>query len=361
MKILLAGGGSGGPVSPVLAVAEEIKKQHHNAEFLFVGTSHGPERKMVDELHIKFRSISSAKLRRYWSLKNLFTPFVFVWALGQSLKIVRQFKPEVFFSAGGFVAVPLAYACKMSGVRIVIHQQDAQIGLANKLIAAFASEITTAFQITAKEFFGGSGLSNKKWKQVLWTGNPVRPEIFGPYVDAKKYFNLHEELPILLVLGGGTGSKQINDLIERLLPDLVLAHQVVHQTGVGKNTIEFKHRNYHVYEFLPFAEYASILNMAHLVICRAGMSTIAELSALGKTAIVIPMPGTHQEENAKILQDTHSAAVLFGNEVENLDRVINSLKFNQKRDEMQERNISKLMPKDAATKIAQIVVKVHER
>jgi UDP-N-acetylglucosamine--N-acetylmuramyl-(pentapeptide) pyrophosphoryl-undecaprenol N-acetylglucosamine transferase len=358
MRILLAGGGTGGAAIPVLAVSQEIKKLHPHTEFLFIGSRKGPERMIVEEAGIKFKTIPTAKLRRYISLANLFIPIKLTAAFLKSLKIVRNFEPDVFFSAGGFVAVPLALACYIKGVKIVIHQQDVRIGLANKIIAPLASTITTAFEQTSKEFYSGSGLFNKKWRVATWVGNPIRPDLFESAVDVKKYFNLHDQLPILLVLGGSTGAAQINNLIRHLLPDLVLAHQVIHQTGVGKNNIDFKHPNYHPIEFIPYKENAAILKLAHLVISRAGLSMIAELSALKKSAIVIPMPNTHQEENAKMLLDTHSAVVLSGNEVspENLKQVINSLKFNQKRVEMLQKNISELMPKDAASKLAKIII-----
>jgi UDP-N-acetylglucosamine--N-acetylmuramyl-(pentapeptide) pyrophosphoryl-undecaprenol N-acetylglucosamine transferase len=360
MKILLAGGGSGGPVQPVLAVALEIKKKYANTEFLFVGTRKGPEREMVEAAGVSFVSIPAARWRRFFSIKNLFAPFIFLLGLFRARSVVKNFKPDVFFSAGGFVAVPLAWMARLAGVRIVIHQQDATIGLANKLIAPFADQITTAFEKTSKEFYSGSGLFNKKWETATWVGNPVRTDLLESKVDAKTYFGLHDELPILLVLGGATGAQQINRLIEEILPYLVGSHQVVHQTGKGKNTIQYKHRNYHPYELIPFDAYSAILKTAHLVIARAGLSTITELSAMGKAAILIPMPHTHQEENAKILLEKHSAVVLMREEVtaENLQKIINSLKFNQKRDEMMMKNISKLMPKDATEKLAKIIL--HE-
>jgi len=363
MKILLAGGGSGGPVAPVLAVAQEIKKHHPSAEFLFVGTKNGPEKEMVEAAHIKFVAISSSKWRRYFSLKNILSPFTLVMAFFQARKIVTRFQPDVMFSAGGFVAVPVAFAAKQVGTKIVIHQQDARIGLTNKLIAPFATEITTAFEQTSKDFYSGSGLSNKKWKKIVWVGNPVRPDLYKPAADVKKSFNLHDELPVLLVLGGATGSVQINKLIEEILPDLVSAHQVVHQTGKGKSSIDYQHRNYHPLELIPFPAYAAILRLAHLVIARSGLSTIAELSALHKAAIIIPMPKTHQEENAKILEQTHSAVVLTGSEVtpENLKKVINSMKFNQKRVETLQSNIGNLLPHDSSEKLAKIVVTINDQ
>lgn len=363
IKILLSGGGSGGPVSPVLAVAAEIKKLHPKAEFLFVGTKRGPEARMVAEEGIKFVSIPAGKLHRYFSIKNIFQPFFLVAGIIKSLAIIRKFKPDVVFGAGSFVCVPIAWAAKMKKIKIVIHQQDARIGLANKLIAPFADKITTVFEKTSKEFYSGSGLNPKKLKPPAeWVGNPVRPELFHPKNDAKKFFHLHDQLPILLVLGGATGALQVNQMIAEILPDLVKAHQVIHQTGRGKNKIGFKNANYHPMELIPFPVYASILNLAHLVVARAGLSTIAELSALGKPAIIIPMPRTHQEENVKILEDEHAAVILTGVEVasENLAQVINSLKFNQKRTETLSQNISKLMPKDAALQIAKIIIKeVH--
>src|SRR5258708_2988683 len=359
MKILLAGGGSGGPVSPVLAVALEIKKLSPHTKFLFVGTKNGPERQMVALLGIEFKAISTAKLRRYFSLANVIIPISLTLVFLQALRIVRQFKPDVVFSAGGYVAVPIAWAARIFGARIIIHQQDARIGLANKIIAPFAHTITTAFEQTSKEFYSGSGLFNSKWHAAIWVGNPVRADLFHPVVDPKKYFNLHEELPILLILGGATGSLQINQMIEQILPELVTAHQVVHQTGAGKDTISFKHRNYHPYELIPFNEYAAILEKAHLVIARAGLSTIAELSALEKPAIIIPMPHTHQEENAKILFDSHVAVVLSGSDVTagNLAVIIRSLKFNQKRVDMLMKNIGQLIPKNAAAAIDKIIIK----
>ena len=358
MKILLSGGGTGGPVQPVLAVGLEIKKISPAAQILFVGTRRGPEKNMTEKAGIEFKAIAAAKFRRYFSLKNIFSPFVLVVAFLQALNVVRKFRPDVMFSAGGYVAVPVAWAAKIYRARIVIHQQDAQVGLANKLMVPIADQITTAFEKTSKEFYAGSGL-NSSWDPASWVGNPVRPDLFTPKTDVNKYFNLHEELPILLVLGGASGALQINAMISNILPELVLAHQVIHQTGKGKNNIHFRHKNYHAFELIEFDAYAAILAKAHLVIARAGLSTIAELSALGKSAIIIPMPHTHQEENAKILEDTHSAVVLKGADAnpENLSKVINSLKFNQKRTDMLMENISKLMPQDATAKLAKIIIR----
>jgi len=360
MKVLLAGGGSGGPVSPVLAVAGEIKKIKPRTEFLFVGTRKGPERLMVEEVGIPFLSVPAARWRRFYTYKNLFAPFVFVVGFLKSIALVRKFRPDVMFSAGGFVAVPVAWACKLFGVRIIIHQQDAEIGLANRLISPFASQITAAFEQTAKQFYSGSGFSNGKLKPAAeWVGNPVRESLHRKNDSAIKFFNLTETLPILLILGGATGAKQINDLIDESVNQLVKNFQVVHVAGKGKNVSKFQHENYHLAELLSFDVYSSILQLADMVVSRAGLSTIAELSALGKASIIIPMPHTHQESNAMILAHTGSALVLMREQAtsSNLIKGLNMIKFDPKLDRELKMNMLNLMPVDAARKIAQVITK----
>ncbi|HTL39319.1 MAG TPA: UDP-N-acetylglucosamine--N-acetylmuramyl-(pentapeptide) pyrophosphoryl-undecaprenol N-acetylglucosamine transferase [Methylomirabilota bacterium] len=359
MKILLAGGGSGGPVSPLLAVAAEVKKVQPRTQFLFVGTKTGPERQMVTLAGFNFESIPGAKWRRYFSLKNILSPFVFCAGLIKSFFIIGRFRPNVVFSAGGYVAVPLSWIGKLFGAKIIIHQQDARVGLANKLIALTANNITTSFEYTTKMFYSGSGLISGKLKnRAQWVGNPVRPELLSSKIDPKKYFNLHSDLPVLLILGGATGSVQINKLIEEILRDLVNSYQVVHQTGKGKNLAKFQHSNYHPFELIEYEAYAAILKSALLVVARAGLSTITELSMLGKPSIIIPMPGTHQEDNATILTATNSAEVLSGKAVtgRNLLKVINQLKFDPESLGILSHNIKLIMPHDGAAKISKIIL-----
>src|SRR3989344_9693738 len=192
MKILLVGGGSGGPVSPILAVALEIRKLKPKAEFLFVGTRKGPERSMVEPTGIDFISIPAARFRRFFTIKNLIAPFVFVVSLIQAFRIVKKFQPDVVLGSGSFVQVPICWAAKFYKAKIVIHQQDAGIGLANKLVVPFADQITTAFEQTSKEFYSGSGLFTHRLKpKAIWVGNPVREDLFNSHPSIKKYFNLN--------------------------------------------------------------------------------------------------------------------------------------------------------------------------
>lgn len=357
MKVLLTGGGTGGSVSPVLAVVSEIRKLKPQTEFLFVGTKRGPERAMVFEFGISFAAIPAAKFRRYFSLRNFFDLFVLLAALIKAWFMLRKFRPDVIFSVGASVSVPVAWVGRWLGSKIIVHQQDIRIGLANKLIAPFASKITTAFEQTSKDFYSDSGFSKKWAEPAQWVGNPFREELLK--VDPVKLtsFGLTKELPILLVLGGATGAMQINQLLAKILPELVRVYQVVHVSGKHKN-IAFKDKNYHQFEFLPFPDYAAILNAAHVVVARAGMSTVTELSVLNKVAVIIPMPGTHQEDNAKILKVRGAAVVLSGKEVtaQNLATILNSLKFEPEIQKLLSLNIGNLMPKNAALKLAKIIL-----
>jgi UDP-N-acetylglucosamine--N-acetylmuramyl-(pentapeptide) pyrophosphoryl-undecaprenol N-acetylglucosamine transferase len=356
MKIILAGGGTGGPAIPLLAVAEELKKLQPDTEFLFVGTRLGPEQKLVDEAGIKFIAISAGKLRRYFSIHNLFDFFRILSGYRQAKKIILEFKPDLIFSVGSFVSVPVAYAARKLKVKILIHQQDARVGLANKMVAPFADYITTAFEQTAKEFYTGSGFERQQTIRTEWVGNPVRSEFLDPKVRNKEFFHLSADLPVLLIFGGATGAAHINEVALRALPELVKAHQVIHITGHGKK-IEFEDPSYHQYEFLT-NEMSDAMKLADIVVCRAGLSTIAELSALGKVSIIVPMPDTHQDDNAEILKNANAAVVLDKYEFTPslLVRVIVSLKFNVKRCELLSTNIQKIMPHDSAMQIAKIIL-----
>lgn len=360
MKIILAGGGTGGPVTPLLAVAEEVRKRAPETKFLFVGTKKGPDKLLVEKTGMPFKSIPAAKFRRYFSPRNFFDIFVFAAGFFKSLAVLRTFRPDAIFSVGGFVAVPLSWAGRLYGCKILIHQQDSRVGLANKLISPVASKITTAFNDTVAKFYSGSGLfaGGTKEDRVEWTGNPVRKEFFDPEIKHREFFRLSGDLPVLLVFGGGTGADQLNTMLSELLPGLVMSNQIIHITGRGKNSIAFKHPNYHPYEFLT-DEMASAMKLSDIVICRAGLSTISELAALEKVAIVIPIPDSHQEENAQILREAHAAVVVEKHEFdpETVGRIINSLRFNIARQQMLKRNIGKLMPKDAAARIAAIIIK----
>ncbi len=288
MKILFSGGGTLGPVTPLLALYENLKDQSEH-EFLWVGTKNGPEKKLVDHEGIRFFILPESKLRRYFSLQTFTDIFLFLGAFFQSIVLLKKEKPDVCISAGGYVSVPIHWAAILLGIPTWIHQQDVVVGLANRLMSAGATLITLALEKTVSKF-------PKEKTQLL--GNPVRPSIFlGSREEAFRVFSLDPHLPVIFATGGGTGSEKINVLVAQLAFELSDQVQIIHLTGKERKTLEptMPLSHYHTYEFLDDTM-ALAYAAADIVISRGGFGTLSELSALSKAAIVIPKTG-HQEEN----------------------------------------------------------------
>lgn len=357
MKILLAGGGSGGPVAPLLAVAETIKQRHQTAKFLLVGTFSGPESLMAKRAGVEFTAIPAGKWRRYLSLANLFTPFLVVGGFLKALKILKRFRPDCVFGTGSFVQVPVVWAAAWLKIPVVLHQQDLRPSLANTLCQAAADKITVTFEQSLVDFSSGLGLFYKKRKadKIVWTGNPFRSQLKG--ADRQKAFsnfNLAPDFPTLLVLGGGTGAMFFNRLLKKALPELSRSVQIIHAAGKGK-LLSAPQKHYHPYEFIADMDLA--YEAADIVLARAGMSTITELSNLKKVAIIVPMPKTHQEENAFALMSGQAAIVVPQPMLTptTLTRVIRKLLFDLKTQDILKHNIGKIMPHNSAHKIAEII------
>ncbi len=360
MKILLVGGGSGGPVVPLIAVAERIKKINSATKFLLIGTKTGPEKLLAQEAKIDFVHIVSGKWRRYFSLKNLFTPVLLVVGFFQALKFLRHFKPNCIFGAGSFVQVPVIWAGWFLNIPSVIHQQDVVPSLANKLCELIVKKITVCFEKSLTDFSANFGLFYKKpnSEKVVLTGNPFREALAdGNKKIALKTLNLNNDLPVLLVLGGGTGSKFINDLIYTAPADLFKTIQIIHITGSNRNPQPFSAKNYQSFPFL--ADMTNAYAVADIVLSRAGLSTLTELSNLSKLSIIIPLPNSHQEYNAFLLKSLRCALVFNQTEVTGvgLTRLIKKLLFDLPVQETLRTNISKIMQKNSAEKIAKIIIK----
>jgi UDP-N-acetylglucosamine--N-acetylmuramyl-(pentapeptide) pyrophosphoryl-undecaprenol N-acetylglucosamine transferase len=291
MRVVLAGGGSGGSATPVLAVAQAIRTLDPTAALLYIGTSDGPERALAEALRIPFAPIAAGKLRRYWDVRNLTDPFRVLLGLGQAYSIVRRFRADVAFAAGGFGAVPPLAAARLAGARTLIHQQDVEPGLANRLLVPFADRITVSLP---------SSLAHFPRARTTLTGNPVRPEVLGAAAQvAEDRLGLERGVPLLVVTGGGTGALGLNRLVAAAAPKLVESMQVLHLTGRGRGVpAQTDSPRYRVVEFLV-DEMPHVLAAATIVVSRAGMGTLTELAALRKPTIVVPLPGSHQWANAR--------------------------------------------------------------
>ncbi|TAN32690.1 UDP-N-acetylglucosamine--N-acetylmuramyl-(pentapeptide) pyrophosphoryl-undecaprenol N-acetylglucosamine transferase [Patescibacteria group bacterium] len=304
MKIMFSGGGTLGPVTPLLAVHEIYRRRNPGAKFVWVGTKRGPEKKILEKYNIVFYAVTSCKWRRYFSLRNIIDAIKFGVAFFQCLILLWIETPDLLVSAGGFVSVPLHWAGALLGIPAWVHQQDPSVGLANKLNARFAKKITTALRDTARFF---------PEKKTEWLGNPVRDLTVGDAQAARGRLGLPLTGPVIFALGGGTGASKLNELVLQSLASLPKDWQVIHL--LGDRPMEMAERaaqtftNYHPRQFFTH-EMKDAYAAADVVIARAGFGTISELAALGKAAVIIPMPGSHQEENAKLLSANKAAIVL---------------------------------------------------
>lgn len=334
-------------------MARELTKESEKLNFIFVGSTIGPEREMVKEFtaqEMKFLTITSGKWRRYFSLANFLDIFKIIIAFFESIRLLKNNKADLVISAGSFISVPLVWAAYCMKIPILIHQQDLRPGLANKLMAPFARVITISFE---KSFIDYG-------PRAIWTGNPLKDTsvyLENKIITQKKY-NLEIDLPLVLVIGGGTGSVAINELVYQALPDLLKMSQVVHLTGKGKKSNnQIINKRYQSFEFLAQEEVLALMAAADLVVSRCGLGVLTELANLKKIALLIPIPRSHQEDNAAVFRDNRAAVVLdqerigaadFNNEIRNL------LSDQNERDILMN-NIGKIMKTRAAENISAII------
>ncbi len=306
MKVFFSGGGTLGPVTPLLAIAETIREAHGDAEFFWVGEKNGPEKELVATAGFTPLVIHAGKLRRYWSIANIKDIVHVFFGFCQSLHHVWKENPDVCISAGGFVSVPLHFAAWVLGVPTWIHQQDVQVGLANRLMTPIAKKITTALAETVKKFPA---------RKTMWLGNPIREDVYaGDRVRALKRFGLSGTLPVVFVTGGGTGSARVNELTVGAMQHLVKQIEIIHVYGrerpadavlqAAKMFAPF----YHSYPFFT-EEMKDAYAVADVVVSRGGFGTLSELAALQKPAVLIPKPG-HQEDNVAILAKAEAVVLV---------------------------------------------------
>jgi len=309
MKIIFSGGGTLGPVTPLLAIHEILKKNYPGAEFLWVGTKNGPERALIEDAGIEFRSIASGKLRRYFSILNALDIFKLVIGYFQSIHLIWKQNPDLCVSAGGYTSVPLHWAASLFGVSSWIHQQDVRVTLSNKLMAPVARKVTTALE---------SQLALFPKRKTEWIGNPVRLDILSGDMDkAHDLFHTDSKLPTVFATGGGTGSLRVNQLIVEAAGHLKDHANIIHLSGKERpqelSENAQKHLDhYQVHKFFS-EEMKHAYAIADVVIARGGFGTITELAALKKASILIPKPG-HQVENVRFLDDA-GAVILVDEEV----------------------------------------------
>ena len=281
-KILLTGGGTAGHVTPNIALMSLLKERGFTISY--VGSYDGIEKKLIEETGTKYFGISSGKLRRYFDLKNLTDPFRVIKGYGEAKKLVKEEKPDVVFSKGGFVTVPVVMAAHKYKIPVVLHESDMTPGLANRICNPYATKVCCNFPETFEHL--------PKDKGVL-TGQPIRSELFeGDKNKCLAFTGLSGSKPILLVTGGSLGSVAVNSAVRSVLNELLKKYDIIHLCG--KNNLDSTLNNvpgYVQYEYIK-DELKDMFAAADIIISRAGANTICELLALRKPNILIPLPAS---------------------------------------------------------------------
>lgn len=278
-RIVFTGGGTAGHVTPNIALISRLKTMDYDIHY--IGSYNGIEKELIEKLDIPYYGISSGKLRRYFDLKNFSDPFRVLKGFSQAKKLLKQLKPDIVFSKGGFVSVPVVIAAKKRKIPAIIHESDITPGLANRLAIPSAVKVCANFPETVKYLPEG--------KAVL-TGTPIRPELFaGNKLKGLEFCGFTANLPVLLVVGGSTGAAALNEAIRNLLPTLLRSYQIIHLCGKGKTDPAYDNvKGYVQYEYIS-SELSDLFAAADLVVSRAGANAICELLALRKPMILIPL------------------------------------------------------------------------
>lgn len=279
-RIVLTGGGTAGHVTPCIALLPELKKNGYDIHY--IGSYNGIERKLIEEFQIPYHGISSGKLRRYFDPKNFTDPIKVIKGYFEAKKILKELNPDIVFSKGGFVTVPVVMAAKKNKIPVIIHESDMTPGLANKLAIPSATRVCANFPETLKYLPAG--------KAVL-TGTPIRKELFsGNKIKGIDFCGFTLNKSVILIIGGSSGSRKINEVIRGMLPTLLKDFQIIHLCGKGNLDDKLTDtQGYVQYEYIN-EELSDLLAAADLVISRAGANAICELLALRKPNILIPLP-----------------------------------------------------------------------
>ena len=278
-KIVLTGGGTAGHVTPNLALLPSLKERGY--EIHYIGSYNGIERKLIEGAGIPYDGISSGKLRRYFDLKNFSDPFRVIKGYAEARRLLKKYRPDVVFSKGGFVSVPVVLAAKHFKIPAIIHESDMTPGLANKICIPSAAKVCCNFPETLEHL--------PKDKAVL-TGSPIRQELLsGNRIAAMDLCHFSADKPVILVIGGSLGSVAVNNAVRLALPELLEHFQIVHLCGKGKVDDSLTSmKGYTQFEYIK-DELRDIFALADIVISRAGANAICELLALRKPNLLIPL------------------------------------------------------------------------
>ncbi|MBQ7064648.1 MAG: undecaprenyldiphospho-muramoylpentapeptide beta-N-acetylglucosaminyltransferase [Firmicutes bacterium] len=280
LRVILTGGGTGGHVTPNMALIPYLQERGH--EVIYIGSEDGMERRLIGEMKIPYYGIDSERLNRYFTVENLTMPFHVLRGIRQAKRLIRELKPDVVFSKGGFVSVPVVIAAHRYHVPVVCHESDITPGLANKLSVPFATKVCVNFPEALDKIRHGKG---------VYTGTPIRDSLLaGSREQGLAISGLSGTKPILLVMGGSTGAKALNDGIREALPKVLPEFEVLHLCGKGNADPSLEGTpGYYQIEYAN-EEMPHFYAAADLTMCRAGANSLAEILALRLPNVLVPLP-----------------------------------------------------------------------
>ena len=349
LKFILSGGGTAGHIYPAVAIADELKKRHPDAEFLFVGAKDRMEMQKVPAAGYSIKGLWISGLQRKLTLKNLMFPVKLLVSLYKANRIVKTFKPDAAIGTGGFASGPVLKAAQKKGVPILVQEQNSYAGITNKWLAKGAAKICVAYE-NMQEYFPE--------EKIVITGNPVRSdllEVNSKHKEAISFFKLKADQKILLVLGGSLGAKRINEITAAHI-EFFKSQQVQVIWQCGKLYYE-DYAKYNEETDIQVHQFIDRMDLAYaaadLIISRAGASAVSELCVVGKPTMLIPSPNVaedHQTKNARALADRNAAVVIKESELEEkLKNELENMLTSENRGKQLSENI-KEMAKPEATK-----------
>jgi UDP-N-acetylglucosamine--N-acetylmuramyl-(pentapeptide) pyrophosphoryl-undecaprenol N-acetylglucosamine transferase len=317
LRLVIAGGGTGGHISPAVAVVQALLRRGVVVEPLWIGSRNGFEAEAAAEHGIRFVAIRTGKLRRYFSLSTVLDIWRVPAGTFQARALLRQFRPDAILSTGGFVSVPTVAAGRLLGIPSLTHEQTATIGLATRINARLCD-------VVALSYHGTERPRTRRGARVVVTGNPVRPALFeGDPDEAQRLLPLAFDKPLVYVTGGAQGARALNQIVAQALPPLLEQVEILHQCGPNNGNGDFErltalHARLPAEQrrrYLPVErvgdELAHVYAATRLVVGRSGAGTVAELAALGVPAIFVPLPGAaEQRRNAEVLVAAGAACMI---------------------------------------------------
>lgn len=363
LKVLIAGGGTGGHVNPGLAIAKYIKQKEPRSEITFVGTKKGLETKLVPREGFPLETITVRGFRRKLSLDTVLAVKELIGSFFEASKLIKKIKPDVVIGTGGYVCGPVLYVAAKKGIPTLIHESNAFPGVTNRLLERYVNRVAVSFRDSEKYF--------KNKVKLVHTGNPVRQELLNTKKeDVLEQLDIVKDKPLVVVMGGSRGARKINEAVAQMLNEyfkgefnLIFSTGEVHFDEIN-SSINVKEQYRNMVRIVPYIyNVQQVYTASDLMICRAGAITISELQTMGIPSILIPSPyvtANHQEHNARSLERDGGAVVILESELEAgiLYSQICSLIGDKDTLKKMGRNASKNRISDSAEKIYELIKEI---